>query len=75
MTMSEADREEWFSTDELSDMVRRAAARRAGLEPPVLGEVLWLWAPGQGPVAHVLVRRAPNVVQLPVREASSRGSR
>lgn len=58
------DAEEWLSTDEISDAVRLVVARRTGVERPVHGEVLWLWAPGQGPVARVRVRRVPNVVEL-----------
>lgn len=73
MTMTtEPDADEWLSTDEISDAVRLVVARRAGVALPVHGEVIWMWAPGQGPVARVQVRHVENVVQLPVRKVAPR---
>lgn len=56
--------EMFFSTDELSDVVRELAARRLGVELPVAGRVTWMWAPGQGPVARVEVEHLSNVTRL-----------
>lgn len=65
-----ADSGYFLGADELSEMVRARAARELGIEPPVVGEVHWLWSPGVGPVARVVnLRHVANVV--PIRRPGS----
>jgi hypothetical protein len=69
-----SEAEIFFSTDEITETVRRLAVVATGVKLPVHGEVTWMWSPGKGPVARVVVRHIPNVRMLPIAKAGPRGA-
>lgn len=70
-----SEAELYFSTDEISEVVRRLAVVKSGVALPVHGEVTWMWSPGRGPVARVVVRHVDNVRMLPIAKTRPRGPR